>query len=503
MQDSRHDSGLTLEESNANASPADAARFSPVFYPLLLAASVSVWFFAIRAPLWLDETSSYWEIAKGFWEIPARQGISFAAHAYILWAFSRVLGTGEIALRVPELLAMATAVYLLFLAAREMFDRDIAWITVVIFCLHPTVVFAAIDVRPYAFAALAITGAILCLIRLRHSQSMILAALFGASAACITYFQLLFSVILLPLLWCFIVLKIHDRKVAWRQLGIALAVFSLMLIPVISRFNLMFHVGRALVFEPPPAFGELAFTIAPLWLLFTYAVFLVISAVTEKGRKAAATLDWRILLCLSLGLFPLLVLYILSVTTPLEVFVDRYRLVAVPGLALAWGMLVSVLHSRRLRLIFCVTLVSLTLFLYQHSPYSKQHGYTWKYALQFAEKNAAADGATVVLCSDFPQSDSLPMPQGDDVKDDAMFTPLSYYKISVPVVGLPRGLNDEAKQDGGRFLRSAAHRRFLLLGYWPSSPVLEWMRENASATHEVRELATFDRVTILEFTPRR
>ncbi len=82
------------------------------------------------------------------------------------------------------------------------------------------------------------------------------------------------------------------------------------------------------------------------------------------------------------------------------------------------------------------------------------------------------------------------------------FACVLYYKLSVPVVGLPRGLNEEAKRDGRNFLDSAVHRRFLALGFWPSQPVLQWMSENAAATHTVRELGKFDNITVLEFTPR-
>ena len=142
--------------------------------------------------------------------------------------------------------------------------------------------------------------------------------------------------------------------------------------------------------------------------------------------------------------------------------------------------------------LFCLVVVAAVVSLNYADPYSRRHGYTWKYALQFAEKNASVDGATVVMCSDFPQSDYLPMPVGDEVKKSAMFTPLSYYKLKVPVVGLPRGLNDEAMRDGRTFLQSADHRRFLVLGFRPSRPVLQWLRDNAAATHDVRELGKFD-----------
>ena len=66
--------------------------------------------------------------------------------------------------------------------------------------------------------------------------------------------------------------------------------------------------------------------------------------------------------------------------------------------------------------------------------------YTWKYALAFVENNASVDHAPVLICSDLPESNYMAMPIGSEVKDSAIFAPLSYYKLSVPVVALPRAL---------------------------------------------------------------
>jgi hypothetical protein len=68
----------------------------------------------------------------------------------------------------------------------------------------------------------------------------------------------------------------------------------------------------------------------------------------------------------------------------------------------------------------------------------------------FAEKNASADNATVPVCSDFREADSVPMPVGEAVKDSALFAPLTYYKLGVPAVGLPPGKLRAAAEIAGR-----------------------------------------------------
>ncbi|MGA7295319.1 MAG: glycosyltransferase family 39 protein [Terriglobales bacterium] len=476
-------------------------------YLLAALAALSLWFLAIRAPLWLDETGSYWSIAGGLKQIWARSRElnSFPAYFYILWLTKAIFGAKELTLRIPSILAMLGAVYLLYRAARELFDQDVAVIAAILFCVHPLVIFAAIDVRPYAFAVLAVNATIFVLVRLRRDNSTWLSALFGFLAASIVYFHFLFAVILPAFAVAFVAIKIksEDRNAFWRQSVVALAVFSLAFLPLIPGLLYELHTSSDHVFEAAPKLADLGWTLAPEWLAYIFVGAVLIAAATRRIDLESRLEGWRILLCASLALVPILVLYGISVETSIHVFVFRYRLVAVPGIALGWAWLVNRIDSRILRLLFCVTVLASVAYLYSTSPASKMHGYSWKYALAVAEKNASADDAPVLICSDLPEADHKPMPIGDAVKDDALFSPLTYYKLSVPVVGLPRALNDDAIRIASSFVQTAAQRRrrFLALGFGPSYQTLQFLISSASETHYVRVLGTFDGVAVLEFTP--
>jgi hypothetical protein len=478
-------------------------------YSLALAVSISLWFIAIRAPLWLDETISYFLIKGGFREIMSRQGWPEVPLYYqLVWLWTKVAGTSEIALRLSSILAMLGAVYLLYRAARELFDSnnaiDVAIIAAILFCLHPLVIFAAIDVRPYAFGALAINASILTLIRLRHNNSNWLAALFGVLGACILYFHFLVIVILPALAIGFIAVKIGDRKALWRQGAVALAAFALAFLPVIPGLRYMLHTSSDHVWDEAPKLADLGWTLAPEWLACIFVGAALIAAATRKLDLQSRFEAWQIVLCAALGLIPILILYGVSVETSIHVFVERYRLVAIAGIALGWAWLVSRIDSRTLRLLFCAAVVVTTAYQYFSSPMYKLHGYTWKYALEVAEKNAAADNATVLICSDLPEADHRSMPVGAAVKDNALFAQLTYYKLSVPVVALPRALNDDAIRIVSSFLQEPTQRRerFLALGFEPSFKTLQFIEDSASGTYSVRVLGTFDGVAVLEFTPR-
>ncbi len=327
-------------------------------YGLVLAVSISIWFIAIRAPLWLDETVSIYLIQGGFAGIMSRQVWPDApTYSCLLWVWTKAVGIGEIALRISSILPMLGAVYLLYRAARELFDRDVALIAAIVFCLHPIIIFAAIDIRPYAFAALAINSSILALVHLRHNNSNWLAALFGLSAACIVQFQLLFAVILPALAVCFVALKIGDRKTLGRQFGVALAVFAFAFLPVIPRLQYMAHTSGTHVFSPAPSLLELGSTLTLRGLAAIFVVAVLVAAATRRLDRRSQPDGWPVLLCTSLALVPILLLYALSVGTSIHVFVPRYRLVAVPGIALCWALVASRIDSRALRLLVCVTLV--------------------------------------------------------------------------------------------------------------------------------------------------
>ena len=476
-----------------------------VFYALAIGVSISIWFIAIRAPLWLDETVSFYVIKGGFSKILVRQGWpGVPAYPYFLWLWTKAMGTGEIALRMSSVLPMLAAVYLLYRCARELFDWDVAMIAAVVYCLHPIVISESIDIRPYALAAVSITSSIFVLLRLRHSRSNWLAALFGFSAACIVYFQILFVVILPALAICFFLLKVRERVISWQQLGVALAVFVLAFLPVIPGLQYMLHTSGIHVFAAAAKLGELVQVLAQKRLAYVLAVTILIAAAMRRIDLRRRLEPWPILLCLSLTLVPILTLFALSRETSIHVFVARYRLVAAPGVALCWALILSRIDSRALRLLFCIAVVGVTAYHYFTTPSSRIHNYTWKYALEFAEENASADNAPVVICSDLPEADHMPMPVGSAVKDSPIFPPLAYYPLSVPVVPLPRSLNGEAIRAGSQFLHQAAqrHERFLALGFGPSYKTLDWIAGNAAATYEVHQLAVLDGVKAWEFVPR-
>jgi Dolichyl-phosphate-mannose-protein mannosyltransferase len=493
--------------------PTRGIALTHLVYLLALLASISTWFLAIRTPLWLDETGSYWMINGSLLRIWSNRFISlcFPAYFYLLWLWTKLFGTSEVALRSLSIVAMLGAAWLLYLAARELFDRNTAFIAVILFCVHPLTIYEAVDVRPYAFVALATCLSIWLLLRLSNNSSLWLAALFGASAALPVWFHYLSATILPALLLAFFLVKSGDRRNLWRQLAVALAAFALAFLPLIPGILYLFHTAKSHVFESPPVIAELFQTLDPFDFAVLFISFLLLAIILaafapfppEPESSSSGPRLQPLSVSAVLGLVPILILYGVSAGTSIHCFAPRHRMAATPGIALCWAWLASRLHPSILRLLFCLTVVAFTVYLYFGSPYFHQHSYSWKYALQAVEAQAAPTHSPVLICSDFPEADYARLPSGP-ANDNVFLAQLSYYKLTVPAYVLPPALNAQAVRIGSAFIRQAAqkHERFFAVAYASSYRTLLWLSRQAAPDFSVTTVGVYDYVKVLEFTPR-
>jgi len=490
-----------LGESRAQPKQAWGA-FAAATYGLAIIVSLSVWFLAIRAPLWLDETGSYWCIAEGLKKIWPRsvELNSFPAYYYVLWLTSALFGSSELALRIPSVLAMLGATYLFYRCARELFELDAALIACLVFILDARIAFAAIDARPYAFALLVTNLAILVFLRWWKTKEDVYAPVVGLASAAVFYFHYLFGCLALAFLVC------YPRKERGRDgnfrwpLVAATASCALGLLPLAPRLWILGQTRNAHVFAHRPEFIDLLEALFRGATPFVFVGVILIAASVRQLSKPSLEDLRRLRMCLALALVPMLTLYGLTVTTPIHIFVSRYEAVAVPGIALCWAWVFSRIRSRRLRILCCAALVAVSAYMSYTSPNARSHGYTWKYALEFANKNAAYDNAPLVICSDLPEADFQPLPTVAP-ENSVLFSPLGYYKIQASVIPLPRALNEQAQIAGEDFL-SSHHERFLVLAHKPSRPTIEWFKEKTSANSAARVLAVFDDISVVEFAPR-
>ncbi len=503
MSNATLDAATVTPETEVQQRP-QSATWLAMAYGVALVASLSIWFLAVRAPLWTDETLSYWQIAGGFKQIWSRsiQGNSFAAYAYILWLTKTFFGDKELVLRIPSIVAMLAAVYVFYRCARELFDWDVSLIATMLFVLPRGIAFAAIDVRPYPFALLVTNLTILVFLRWMKTHRMLYAALFGVASAGIFYFHYLFAFILVALAVYYVLTRRSSVLADLRQIGVAFGCFFVVLSPVLPRLKYIFETRTSHSFAEAPQWTSVLKMLHPgTKQLFVLAGVLLLAAASRKLIAPGGERLNKLLLCASLALVPMLCLYAISVNTSVHVFIPRYLLVATPGIALCWGWLCSVIDSRLLRGLFCFAFVALCVFQAYTSPVSRKHEESWKESLAYADANAAQDHATLLMCSPLVEADFQPMPAV--ASDSVLYAPLSYYKVSAPVVPLPRTLNDEAERQARQFLLTAAleHKRFLMVAPWPSLRIVDLVANASQGTYIPHALGTFDEIWVVEFIP--
>jgi len=504
---SERSEGLKVATTTAAATDfvKPASILSKLAYPAALLGSLSIWLLALRAPLWLDETLSYWQVSGGFWKIWSRsqQMPSSIGYLYTLWAAKSILGSQEIALKIPSTLAMLGAVYVLFRIARELFDQETAFLTCVFFCLEHNVVFASTDARPYAFALLATNLAIFAFILWMTRHQMHQAILFGVAAAGILHFHYLFGAILPAFAIYYLAVRRRTIPADARQLAAVLTSFTLLASPLILRVMGLYQTKVTHVVQElrHPVLAALN-TLAPMQTLIGFGVVVFLAALVRKVRLPGRDCFPAILLCPLLALVPAGVLFGVSAAAPVHLIIPRYFSVVAPGSALTWGLLTSRIDSRVLRQVFCVGLVAVTVYECFSSPLSRRHELNFKQADAFVNANVAKDKATVLMCSAFIESNFEPMPT-DLTSENALVSQLSYYAVDAPVVFLPMSLNDQAMQIGSQTVLAAAQQRQRFLAVAPptSYPTLEWLASYSRGAFTARVIGDFDEIVVAEFRP--
>ncbi len=474
-------------------------------YPVALVASFSIWFLAIRAPLWLDETLAYWQVSGGLAKVWSRSALmpSSIGYLYTLWLAKSILGSSEIALKIPSTLAMLGAVYFLFRAARELFDLEFAFLSCIFFSLEYNVVFAATDARPYAFALLATNLAIFAFIRWMKRQQMRDAILFGAASAGILYFHYLFGAILPAFAIYYLVERYRSIKTDMRQLAAIATTFILVAAPLAFRVLSLYQTKATHVVQELRHPGLAALnTLAPMQSLIGLGIAGLVAALLRKIKFPGRESFPAILLCPLLALVPAGVFFAVRAVTQVHLVIPRYLTVTAPGSALTWALLTTFIDSRVLRQIFCVGLVGITVVEAYSSPLSRRHELNFKQAHAFVNANVANDPAPVVISSAFIESNFEPLP-ADPGSENALISQVSYYPVNAQMVFLPIDLNDETIRIGSQTVLTAAqrHQRFLFVVPPSSYPTLEWLGNYTRGAFTAKILGEFDEVLVVEFRP--
>jgi uncharacterized membrane protein len=129
---------------------------------------------AVTRSLWLDEATSVAQVQLPFAAMLAdlrATDVHPPLHHALLWVTVRVLGTGELAVRLPSIVLGTLLIPVLYLLGRELWDRRTGTIAAALGAVAPLAVWYSQEARMYALMALCAALALLGQVRaLRHGR---------------------------------------------------------------------------------------------------------------------------------------------------------------------------------------------------------------------------------------------------------------------------------------------------------------------------------------------
>jgi uncharacterized membrane protein len=315
---------------------------------------------AVPRGIWLDEAISIHQAHLSFHDL--FENLQYGdrhppLHHVVLWLTVKAFGDGEMAVRIPSIVAGTLAIPALYLLGRELYDRRTGLVAAAFGAASPLLIWYSQEARMYAFVELFGLLALWTQLRAIRNPSMgNWAAYILATAALLWshYFGLLLIGVQ-QVIW--IGILIHRRRTGEPNRAMALgfayslAVLAIQLVPLITFAQKQFDSTEAAFGSPSGTYDSLSFYAVVsnmAWALWGYHP----DSITELLAAG-----WPLLLLLSLlllgrggsrqtiilavaAIIPIVLLVFVAFYDR-ELFEVRYFLVAIPLLFLLIARLVT------------------------------------------------------------------------------------------------------------------------------------------------------------------
>jgi uncharacterized membrane protein len=381
--------------------------------------------------IWLDEATSVKQAKMGLGAMLDDLGATDVhppLHHLVLWVTVRIAGTGELAVRLPSLLAMTVLIPAMFLAGRDLFDRRAGLAAAGLATVAPFTVWYAQEARMYALFMLFALIAAWYQVRIIRGGPARDWIVYGASAVALIYtqyFGLLFVGAQLLVFAAHVWSQRRERdrfRAGLVRLGTLLPLMALAVLPLMSfalgQFEANEAAGKGFQ-QPSQTGGALEAGRAPgAYAALTNAAW-AITGYHSDGTMTSLAALWPLLMLLALvllgrgrswttgalataAILPAVALFGLGQIKPF-VFEVRYFIGAVPIVLLLIGRAVTSWPVRRVpTLLACAaTIAALTAGLAdQQFNGSNPRVYDFKGALTELE-GRAQKGDIVVYTPDY------------------------------------------------------------------------------------------------------
>ena len=303
--------------------------------------------------------------------------------------------------RLPSVLLMGIALYLIARLAARLIAPGAAWFAVFVCLSMRGFNEQAADARPYALGTCLAAASLLFLIRWLDSAHWLDAGLFIVFAALVWRVHLLFWPFYIVIaVYAVVRLLRNDSRAAWFPTLVIFALIGLAVLPVLLDALRLFRQATAHVIVALPTFRDLRISLKLGIILICGAGAFALSRLFRWPRVRVFSADNSLVLVTAWWLIQPLALFAVSRLTGSSMFVTRYLYIGLPGAALAATLAAAYfIPAARWKPLTAALGAGVLLLLGQwRDPWPMHHGSNWRLAAHTIDQWAAANPDLPVLC---------------------------------------------------------------------------------------------------------
>ena len=469
------------------------------FLLLLLGLGIIIfWVPRLPGSLWVDETTTAWTVDTSFGEMLDRS-VEFQSmpptYFMIAWVARQVGGTSEIALRVPSVIAMALATYLLYRLGRRLFDAETGLIAAVVLATTNSGAHLATDARPYAIGVLAFIAATLSLVRWVDDRRTRDGLAYVILAALVVYVHY----ILAPVLIAHVVyVWIRRHELSLRSIVVVGAALGLLLLPLIPIVLATLDERDALSLGMQSVGAVLLVILPPEVLAAMAAGFAVVAGRLRLDTDVSARDPAGLPMVWVWAAAPPIVLFAISWVIGAGVLGPQHITISAPAIALLAAWAIRHLAPSQVRRIVVVSMVIVSLIL---GASHRQYTDDWRGAVEYANGLVTDTSTPVLVRSGLVQASRIDW-LTDPHRTPVLLAPVEAYPVSGTPVALPYGLSAAEL----RYLEEevlpivGSESRFAVVSWSIGDRVLPYLQGRlGSIGFELQQRRTFGSVVVTEF----
>jgi hypothetical protein len=376
---------------------------------LVVLCLTRLWLMPLPSSFWVDEMATAFVVQHGASHPSFAVAPQVPESIYYLLprAAAALLGFSEVSYRLPSLLVMVLALFLIARLAARLVHPEAGWFAAFACLALRGINYQAADARPYALGTCIAAASLWFLVRWLDTARWRDALLFVVFASLLWRVHLLFWPFYFVLvLYASVRLARSETRAGWPRAAAVFAVLALSLVPVLVDALALFREAQAHVFAPPPSLRDLQDSLKFGLIASCCAGAALVGGLLRWPARLVAFPQASLAAVLGWWLWHPVCLFGSSWLTGNSVFVPRYLSLALPGAALvATAAAAPFIPSTRWKPAAAALALGVLLFLGQWNQlWPPHHNSDWRTAARRIDALALGPEMPVICPSPFVEA---------------------------------------------------------------------------------------------------